>query len=108
MLYYCSGQRTDTDKDLLQENHVPKAAALDLLVPSPPLPSPPLPPSSRAQMNDVKAKIAEQRGVDPASQVLICGGKTLKDDDALSSSVAAGGFLVLMVKVGRWLTFSPA
>eukprot|EP00904_Undaria_pinnatifida_P008574 jgi/Undpi1/4847/HiC_scaffold_19.g08200.m1 len=51
-----------------------------------------------AVMNDVKAKIAEQRGVDPASQVLICGGKTLKDDDALSSSVAAGGFLVLMVK----------
>lgn len=51
-----------------------------------------------AVMSDVKTKISEQRGVDPASQVLICGGKTLKDGDALSSSVATGGFLVLMVK----------
>ncbi|CAB1111605.1 unnamed protein product [Ectocarpus sp. CCAP 1310/34] len=49
-------------------------------------------------MSDVKAKIAEVRGHDPATQVLICGGKTLKDGDSLADSVAAGGFLVLMVK----------
>lgn len=52
-------------------------------------------------MSDVKAKIAEARGDDPATQVLFCSGKTLKDDDSLSSSVAASGFLVLMVKVRR-------
>ncbi|CAN0172729.1 unnamed protein product [Ectocarpus sp. 12 AP-2014] len=49
-------------------------------------------------MSNVKAKISEVRGHDPATQVLICGGKTLKDGDSLASSVAAGGFLVLMVK----------
>ncbi|CAM9963640.1 unnamed protein product [Ectocarpus sp. 4 AP-2014] len=49
-------------------------------------------------MSDVKAKISEVRGHDPATQVLICGGKTLKDGDSLAGSVAAGGFLVLMVK----------
>ena len=54
----------------------------------------------------IRDRISEQRGVDPASQVLICGGKTLKDGDALASSVAAGGFLVLMVKVGRSLAGS--
>ena len=52
-------------------------------------------------MSDVKAKISEVRGEDPATQVLICGGKTLKDDDPLATSVAAGGFLVLMVKKVR-------
>lgn len=59
-------------------------------------------------MGDVKAKITEVRGEDPATQLLICGGKTLKDDDPLATSVAAGGFLVLMVKKVRtpfaWLS----
>ncbi|CAM9336301.1 unnamed protein product [Ectocarpus sp. 6 AP-2014] len=49
-------------------------------------------------MSDVKTKISEVRGHDPGTQVLICGGKTLKDGDPLAGSVAAGGFLVLMVK----------
>ncbi|CAM9956102.1 unnamed protein product [Ectocarpus sp. 12 AP-2014] len=49
-------------------------------------------------MSEVKAKISEVRGHDPATQILICGGKTLKDGDSLAGSVAAGGFLVLMVK----------
>lgn len=53
------------------------------------------------QMRDVKAKIAEVRGHDASTQLLICGGKTLKDEDSLSDSVAAGGFLVLMVKKVR-------
>lgn len=56
-------------------------------------------------MSDVKAKISEARGDDPGTQVLICGGKTLKDDDSLAASVSAGGFLVLMVKkvcVSSW------
>ncbi|CAN0302060.1 unnamed protein product, partial [Hapterophycus canaliculatus] len=55
--------------------------------------------AEESMMSDVKAKIAEVRGDDPASQVLISSGKTLKDGDALSSSVAASGFVVLMVKV---------
>ncbi|CAM9628750.1 unnamed protein product [Scytosiphon promiscuus] len=57
-----------------------------------------------SSMSEVKAKIAEVRGDDPSSQVLICSGRTLKDDDSLSSSVATSGFLVLMVKPKRRAT----
>lgn len=59
-------------------------------------------------MSDVKAKILEVKGVEPASQVLICAGKTLQDSAKLSDSVSPKGFLVLMVKVSkRASSFSP-
>lgn len=52
----------------------------------------------------MKTKISEDRSIDLSSQVLICAGKTLKDEDALASSVSAAGFLVLMVKVSSWFS----
>ncbi|CAM9587186.1 unnamed protein product [Pylaiella littoralis] len=59
-------------------------------------------------MSDVKTKISEVRGDEPSSQVLICGGKTLKDNDPLATTVTAGGFLVLMVKKVCNSSVSPA
>ena len=55
-------------------------------------------------MSDVKRKISEDRGVDPSGQILISSGKTLKDEDSLSDSVSASGFLVLMMKVSKAAT----
>ncbi|CAN0218632.1 unnamed protein product [Ascophyllum nodosum] len=60
--------------------------------------------AEEALMSDVKRKISEDRGVDPSGQILISSGKTLKDEDSLSDSVSASGFLVLMMKVSKAAT----
>ncbi|CAM9200166.1 unnamed protein product [Choristocarpus tenellus] len=48
-------------------------------------------------VRDVKSKITEEKGVDPASQRLFCTGKALEDSKPLATYLSEGAFLVLMV-----------